>query len=165
MIVCLDVDYRASEVIAACVGFERWDSPVAAFQRVERVGGAPAPYKPGSFYLRELPHLLRILELAPVAPSVVVVDGYVSLAPGRPGLGERLFHALHDKVPVVGVAKTAFRGATHALAVKRGASDKPLFVTAIGIDPRTAAKSVASMHGAHRVPTMLRQVDRACRDF
>ena len=46
-------------------------------------------------------------------------DGYVDLDPqGRPGLGA---HA-HDRfaVPVIGVAKTVFAGATHAASISAG---------------------------------------------
>ncbi|HSQ67434.1 MAG TPA: endonuclease V [Polyangiaceae bacterium] len=169
MLVCLDVDYRRHDVVAACVGFEGWAAAVPSFELAARVGGAPADYVPGSFYLRELPHLLRILEIAErerrVRPEVVLIDGYVSLGPDRPGLGEHLHRALGGRTPVVGVAKTAFRGAVHATAVKRGTSERPLYVTAIGIAQSEAAAGVEAMHGAHRVPTMLRRVDRACREW
>jgi deoxyribonuclease V len=169
MLVCLDVDYRPHDVVSACVGFAAWSSPAASFERVEHSAGAPAPYVPGSFYLRELPHLLRILAIVEREqhdrPAIVIVDGYVSLGPGRPGLGEHLHRALGGVGAVVGVAKTAFHGAAHATAVKRGTSDRPLYVTAIGISEVEAAAGVAAMHGAHRVPTMLRRVDRACREW
>jgi deoxyribonuclease V len=64
---------------------------------------------------------------------------------------------------VVGVAKRPFRGAP-ALEVLRGASARPLYVTAIGIDAAHAADGVRRMHGAHRIPTLLTRVDRLCRD-
>lgn len=60
-----------------------------------------------------------------------MVDGYVDLDPGgRPGLGARLHAGLGGGVPVIGVAKTAFRTATHAAQVIRGHSARPLYVTA-----------------------------------
>jgi len=167
MLVCLDVDYRDHDVVAACVGFASWTAATPSFERVSRVAGAPAAYVPGSFYLRELPHLLRILKLVKrkdgIDPSLVIVDGYVTLGPGHPGLGEHLFRALGSKIPVVGVAKTAFHGAAHASAIRRGTSQRPLYVTAIGIDQKQASAAVASMHGGSRVPTLLRRVDQLCR--
>ena len=167
MLVCLDVDYREHEVVAACVGFATWTAATPSFERVSRVAGASAPYIPGSFYLRELPHLLRVLKVVErkdhVQPSLVIIDGYVTLGPGHPGLGEHLFRALGAKIPVVGVAKTSFHGAAHASAIQRGTSERPLYVTAMGVDPQQAAAGVASMHGKHRVPTMLRRVDQLCR--
>jgi deoxyribonuclease V len=39
-----------------------------------------------------------------------------------------------------------------------------LYVTAVGIDPRAAASNVRGMHGKHRLPTMIKRVDRLCRD-
>ena len=169
MLVCLDVDYRPRDVVAACVGFEGWASPDVSFELAARVGEAPAAYVPGRFYLRELPHLLRILELARrerhVRPALVLIDGYVSLGPDRPGLGEHLHRALGGRTPIVGVAKTPFRGATHATEVKRGTSERPLYVTAIGLAQSEAAAGVAAMHGPHRIPTMLWRVDRACREW
>jgi len=129
--------------------------------RIEQV----APYVPGSFYQRELPCLLAALERAALEPECVVVDGYVWLAPERPGLGAKLFEALGSRVPVVGVAKTAFAGAESiALPVLRGESQKPLLVTAAGMEPDLAAERVRSMHGRHRIPTLLKRVDRLCRE-
>jgi len=49
----------------------------------------------------------------------LLADGYVDLDPqGRPGLGAHV-HA-RIGVPVIGATKTAFRTATHAVAVHRG---------------------------------------------
>jgi deoxyribonuclease V len=78
-------------------------------------------------------------------------------------LGRHLFNAL--QVPVIGVAKTKFAKATHAIEVMRGESKTPLYVTAAGIDPQTPAESVRRMAGAYRIPDALRRVDRLCRDF
>jgi deoxyribonuclease V len=162
MIVCLDVDYRPGAVVAACVGFTRWTDAVARLERAATVADTPAPYVPGQFYLRELPALLAILARARVKPAIVVVDGYVTLAPGRAGLGEHLHRALGG-VPVVGVAKTEFHGATHAVRVLRGTSRKPLLVTSAGIPVREAADAIRSMHGPHRIPTLIRRADALSR--
>jgi deoxyribonuclease V len=125
-----------------------------------------APYVPGSFFLRELPCLLAVLEQVPGGPGAVeliVVDGYVWLdGAGREGLGAHLFRHLEGRTPVVGVAKTSFAGAA-ALPVLRGTSKRPLWVTAAGVAPEDAVSWVASMHGPHRVPTLLQRVDHLCR--
>ncbi|MEV0720570.1 endonuclease V [Asanoa sp. NPDC050611] len=128
-------------------------------ERVTTVGAVPA-YRPGFFFERELPAIRAVL--ATTAPvDLLVVDGYVDLDPaGRPGLGARL-HAEID-TPVVGVAKTAFRSATHALPVVRGGA-RPLYVTAAGIPVDEAAALVSAMAGAHRIPDALRRVDRLAR--
>jgi deoxyribonuclease V len=94
--------------------------------------------------------------------ETIVVDGYVWLGERTPGLGAHLYEALRWRVPVVGVAKARYAGAP-AEEVQRGGSRRPLYITAAGIDPRTAARYVQSMHGAYRIPTLLRRVDQLCR--
>jgi deoxyribonuclease V len=116
---------------------------------------------PGDFKRRELPALLAVLAAAePV--DLLVVDGYVTLDPaGRAGLGAAVHEALG--VPVVGVAKTFFREATHALPVLRGEAVRPLLVTAAGMPVDDAATLVRAMAGLYRLPDALRRVDRLAR--
>jgi deoxyribonuclease V len=47
--------------------------------------------------------------------------------------------------------------------VLRGASTKPLLITAAGMPEAQAAEHVREMHGAFRIPTLLRRVDQLCR--
>ena len=94
--------------------------------------------------------------------ALIVVDGYVDLDPdGRPGLGAHV-HAEFG-VPVIGVAKTAFSTASHAVRVLRGQSARPLFVTAAGMTAADAADLVAQMAGGFRLPDALKRVDRLAR--
>jgi len=125
----------------------------------ERVCWLPdvAPYQPGSFFARELPALRAVLADAG-SLDLVLIDGYVDLDPGgRPGLGAHLHARIHT--PVIGVAKTAFRTATHAIAVHRGKATRPLYVTAAGFPVGDAAALVAQLAGPHRLPDALRRVD------
>lgn len=120
-----------------------------------------APYEPGAFYKRELPAVHALLDPLP-AMDLLIVDGYVDLDPdGRPGLGAHV----HDElgIPVIGVAKTAFHSATHAITVRRGGAERPLFVTAAGVPLPSAAALVAAMAGAFRLPDALRRVDALAR--
>jgi deoxyribonuclease V len=64
---------------------------------------------------------------------------------------------------VIGVAKSAFRTATHAIPVLRGASARPLFVTAAGMPRADAAELVRLMAGRFRVPDALRRADQLAR--
>ena len=96
--------------------------------------------------------------------EVVVVDGHVWLDGDRPGLGARLHETLGARAPVIGVAKNPFRGSTRCVAVLRGTSKVPLWVSAIGTDVAEAADHVRAMHGPHRIPTLLARVDRLARD-
>ena len=107
--------------------------------------------------------VLAVLARVALPVEMIVVDGYVWLGAGRPGLGAKLYDALEQRTPVVGVAKTAFRGNDVALPVLRGTSLRPLFVTAVGVDPAEAAACVRGMHGDHRIPTLLARVDQMSR--
>ena len=167
MLVCTDVDYRPDgSARAAGLGFGAWADAAPLGEWVVRLEGVQ-PYQPGEFYRRELPCLLAVLESIKAAqglPEAVIIDGYVTLdAAGTPGLGLHLYEALGQAVPVIGVAKTAFRGSAHALPVCRGVSRSPLYVTAAGLDAEGAARQLAQMHGPHRLPTLLRRVDGLCR--
>ncbi len=146
---------RAAIVVAA--------SPDFAAVRAEWTTEMPAqqPYRPGQFFLRELPPLRAVL--AGAGPlRLIVVDGYVDLDPnGRPGLGAHVH--LEFGVPVIGVAKTPFRTATHAIPVTRGGSARPLFVTAAGLPLLEAASLVRAMAGRYRLPDALRRADALAR--
>lgn len=123
-----------------------------------------AAYRPGAFFERELPCLLSVLRAVATKVRCVVVDGYVELdAAGAPGLGAHLHDALDRALPVIGVAKTAFRGAAFAAPVLRGQSRVPLYVTARGIELAEAERLVRSMHGPHRLPTLLLRADHLAR--
>src|SRR5262245_51970911 len=125
---------------------------------------APPDYVPGQFYKRELPLLRAVIDGLTSRPSMLVIDGYVWLgATDAPGLGAHLFEELHAATPIVGVAKTEYRNDTWSERVYRGKSRKPLYVTAAGVETARAAALVASMHGKHRIPTLLKQVDRLAR--
>jgi deoxyribonuclease V len=142
---------RAAAVVAADAAF----SAVLA----EHTATVPAvmPYRPGEFFLRELPPLRAVLRHVR-GLSLVVVDGYVDLdAGGRPGLGAHV--RAEFGVPVIGVAKTPFRTATHAVPVLRGRSARPLFVTAAGMPLADAAGLVRQMAGRFRLPDALRRAD------
>jgi deoxyribonuclease V len=159
--VAVDVHYlstggaRAAAVLAADAAF--------AHVLAERTAVLPrvAPYQPGQFYLRELPPLRAVLEdLSGL--GLLVVDGYADLDPaGRPGLGARA-HAEFG-IAVIGVAKSRFRTATHAVPVVRGASARPLFVTSAGMPSAEAADLVRRMAGRYRLPDALRRADTLAR--
>ena len=172
MIVAVDVDYRANEVVAAAIGFDTWTDEHSAIEIVITSDAPPAPYESGKFYLRELPHIRSVLSLIVPPLTAIIVDGYVWLGAtnedlgadltARKGLGAYLHDALGQATPIIGVAKTQFASAT-AIEVIRGASARPLYVTAAGIDPSAAADHVRVMHGEHRIPTLLKRVDQLAR--
>ena len=162
----VDVDYKGAGARAACVLTESWEAESPASTCVSDIETAE-PYEPGNFYRRELPCIVSVLRMLPLLPEIVVVDGYVWLSSvDRPGLGARLYEALGRGTPVVGIAKTAFKGIesyTCVVRVLRGTSRNPLFVTAVGVEPDIAAQCVRRMAGKHRIPEILRITDRLCR--
>jgi len=165
MILATDVYYDEphNRALAAGVLFREWGAGKSTAEFQVPVDGI-APYEPGAFYKRELPCLLALL--AEVERDhlveVVVVDSYVDLEPGHPGLGRRLYNALGGRVAVVGVAKSHYAQAV-AAEVFRGGSKSPLYVTAAGMEVGGAADLIERMHGPHRIPTLLQRVDALSR--
>lgn len=162
MILAADVFYKeGGGASVAGVVFSSWrdSTPLREFKvHVAEV----APYEPGAFFRRELPCLMALKAEVDreLALGFVVVDGYATLGPDHPGLGAHLHHEIG--LPVIGVAKTAYRGAP-AVQVLRGASRQPLFVTAAGVASEWAADRVREMAGPHRMPVLLRRVDQLSR--
>lgn len=156
-----DVHYREDGVAsAAAVCFH--DFADAAYSKAyHHILPVPGSYVPGAFFRRELPCILALLERIEIPLKVLLIDGYVRLD-ARPGLGQHLFEACAGRCAVIGVAKSRYRGAQGA-AVHRGGSRRPLYVTAAGIDLESACRAIRRMHGPHRIPTLLRQVDRLAR--
>ena len=121
-----------------------------------------ADYIPGEFYKRELPCILTLLGRIDEVPDEMVVDGYVMLG-DRPGLGQHLFNWFDGKIPVVGVAKSKYKGAG-GVEVFRGGSIHPLYVTSAGVNLKKASERIRTMHGVHRIPTLLKRVDVLARE-
>ncbi len=95
-----------------------------------------------------------------------MVDGYVWLGDETmPGLGAHLSRALGGSVPVIGVAKTRFAGTEPVADVVHGlvVTVRPLYVSAVGLPLADAAEYVGRMHGAFRLPTLVKRVDALCR--
>jgi deoxyribonuclease V len=143
---------------------EGWTSAKALDEIVLKRGPQKA-YAPGEFYRRELPLLLAALKKLATEPDAILIDGYVWLdAKGRRALGAHLYEELRQATPVIGAAKTRFAGAEKwSGQVVRGRSSAPLFVTAAGMGVDEAAAHVRSMHGEHRIPTLVALADRLAR--
>ncbi len=164
MIAALDAQYDDDTAAVACVNFgDRRDAVPST--EATRIVQNVAPYVPVGFRRRELPCIRAALDELDRQPDVIVVDGYVDLdAEGKKGLGAHLHESYDGKAAVVGVAKTEFRDIDQCEQVLLGQSAKPLFVASEGISPRDAARAIESMHGDHRTPTLLKRVDRPCRE-
>ena len=161
----VDVHYANEGARAACLVARRWTDSVADEAHVVSIASV-SPYVPGRFFERELPCIVDVLSRVQTRLTAIIIDGYVELDDaGTPGLGAHLHAHYEGCYAVIGVAKTAYRGSDFAVKVFRGSSKHPLFVTARGIPVNDAARFVASMYGAHRIPTLLGRVDHLARGF
>ena len=163
MIVALDVHYTDTAAHAAAIAFDEWHSDIPIASHTASVE-CVAEYEPGKFYMRELPALLQVISLIGLDVNTYVIDAYCHLSQDRsPGLGAHLHNALSRKAAIVGVAKHRYRQSEHAVEVFRAESQRPLFVTAIGLEYDVAGQHVRSMAGQFRIPTLLKAVDHLAR--
>lgn len=166
MILAIDVHYKENSAKAVGALFRQWDDAIAERHIIKYIDGVEE-YVPGAFYKRELPCILDIVkdvELQSI--DYIVVDGFVILDDtGKPGLGAYVYESIPSRVPVIGVAKSNFhQNQKHVIPVLRGTSSNPLYVTAIGTDLQAAADHIKAMHGEHRLPTVLKELDRITKE-
>lgn len=163
MIACIDVYYSNDEAYAAAIVLEHWDDSDVVEEYSLKLLGV-GDYQPGKFYERELKPVVEIVKLIEHPIKCYVIDAYCHLSDhGEPGLGAHLFPLVPAGATVIGVAKNRFRDSRHAVEVCRGGSNRPLYVTAIGMEYAAAAKLIVSMAGKHRMPAMLKYVDSLSR--
>lgn len=165
LILAFDTYYVQNKAKTVGVSFDNWSDaePVACYE--ETLEGAAA-YEPGAFYKRELPCILSLLEKIPLATiNTIIIDGYVVLNDSdKMGLGGYLYKELGGTIPVIGVAKSKFRGNSNKhKELFRGKSTNPLYITAMGIALDTACAWVNAMHGDFRMPTLLKLLDTKTR--
>lgn len=178
--------YYYSDTEAKTVGvvFDNWEDERPA-QILEAWTHEFGPYIPGEFYKRELPCILDLLHKVPDLSDfdAIIIDGLAHLPPEicsdpPDGLGIRLEIALEKEgiidrstdyginhVGIIGVAKGKFKGVdTDAGTSKlyRGASKTPLYIntTWFGYSSNSAAECIKSMNGEHRIPTLLKILDK-----
>ena len=163
MLISIDAHYR--EKYAKTIGllFHDWkDSEPADI--VTSITTGAYEYEPGFFYKRELPCIMDLLSQTDLEEiDMIIIDGYVYLDGNKkPGLGHHLYKELNSKIPVIGVAKSAFfeNHATDIVSeVLRGKSTKPLYITSEGIELSKASDMIKGMHGEFRMPTLLKLMD------
>lgn len=165
MKLAIDVGYHDNGATAAGVLFENWNDASPCQEVCAKIAEVAA-YESGQFYKRELPCITELLQSIESDFDTILIDGFVWLSDDQPtpakGLGAYLFDLLDQKIPVIGVAKTEFVG-SGAAQVLRGTSQRPLYVTAAGIQQGDAVKFVQSMQGENRIPTLLKRVDQLSR--
>lgn len=164
LILATDTHYGPEGLaITSGILFANWTDAVPTSVFVTRTQTS-ASYQPGAFYKRELPCILKLLESIPHPLHAIVIDGFVTLgADQKPGLGAALRSELWPRPIIIGVAKTPFRGTPTEQELLRGNSRKPLYISCRGTQLQVAKQHIASMHGPHRLPTLLKLADTACR--
>jgi exodeoxyribonuclease-5/deoxyribonuclease V len=176
--------YYFSDTEAKTVGvvFENWGDSEPK-EILEAWTYKFGPYIPGEFYKRELPCMMDLLMKIPDLKDydAIIIDGLAHLPKSTDGLGMRLEAALEEKgiidrstqygidhVGIIGVAKSRFSEAdedTGISKVYRGGAKTPLYVdtTWFGYSSNSAGECIKSMHGLHRIPTLLKLVDTITR--
>lgn len=164
MILAIDIGYHDNK--ARCVGAVfNLRAPLPKEILVEKIDHV-APYETGSFFKRELPGLLKVIQQVPLTfIEAIIIDGYVHLDEGKPGLGAHLYDSIEKKTPIIGVAKRPFHNnQEYVIPVVRGGGKKPLYISAIGLSLEDAAFMIKEMHGDYRMPTVLTIVDKKTKD-
>lgn len=170
MLLSVDVDYRFQNdkdyyAIVAGISFNNWcdNSPINTYHSLckpEEYGD----YEPGGFYKRELPCILKLLNEYKLSPSVIIIGGFVYLNKELdPGLGWYLYNK--TKIPVVGIAENPFREIIPDTFVYRGNSEKPLYVSTVGLSLEETKEKIRNMHGKYRLPTLIKLTDRESRVY
>ena len=163
MILATDTQYGDDTALSAGVLFSKWTSDKVDHCIIKTIDKIE-PYQSGSFYKRELPCILALLDDIHEQLEVIVIDGFVNLGhEAKDGLGMRLYDAIDRSTQIIGVAKKAFINTPKVCQLLRGTSQKPLFVTSVGIPLNDAKNHVKMMHGQNRIPTQLKKVDQLCR--
>ena len=161
-IACFDAYYRKDCTKTCCILFETGPIEKSIFEYC-RITGITDRYIPGEFYKRELPGILEIYWEIKKDINLIIIDGYVLLKDNKMGLGGYLHRALEGETPVIGVAKSYFVNSRNYIKVYRGESNRPLYVSSIGIETDLAAKLIRNLDGKYRIPDMLKRVDRLTR--
>lgn len=161
MLLAIDVHYKPTYAKTVGVLFE-WEDENP--QRIiTDIMSDIEPYEPGQFYKRELPCILQLLKQADLTSlEAIIVDSHVYVDNNKTfGLGGHLWQALGEKIPVIGVAKKAFHNTEEvSIPIYRGQSQNPLYVSCIGMDEQEALNKVQLLHGAYRIPSILKVLDQ-----
>jgi deoxyinosine 3'endonuclease (endonuclease V) len=166
MIHAFDTYYFDNIAKTVCISFRNWDDEKQVNVFSEEIE-IKSDYISGKFYKRELPCLLSLISKLDIKKGdIIIVDGYVTLnSENKKGLGSYLYEELNQQYPVIGVAKNEFSEKDdNRIAILRGSSQKPLFITSKGIDIELASSYIRDMKGNFRFPDLLKKLDQLTRE-
>jgi deoxyribonuclease V len=161
MILAFDTYYFDNKAKTVCLAFENWIEN-AKFEIFSEIIEGVEEYQPGEFYKRELPCILSLIKKIDTNNiETIIIDGFVFLDDqNKFGLGGYLYLSLEEKIPIIGVAKTNFSTINlNKRSLLRGQSEKPLYITSIGIEIDKATELIKLMDGEYRTPTLLKKLD------
>lgn len=138
----------------------------------------PFPFIPGLLSFREIPVLLKVLELLPAVPDLIMVDGQGIAHPRRMGIATHLGILLD--IPTIGVAKGRLTGSYDEPAPTKGSytplmdgmerlgsvlrsrdNTKPLFVSpGHRVSVETSVQLVQHCLTKYRLPEPTRLADK-----
>jgi deoxyinosine 3'endonuclease (endonuclease V) len=174
MIIAID-SYYYSDTDCYTVGvmFDKWDQ-----EKPSKIMSCRSSdfeiYRPGNFYKRELPGILRILEVVSesgIQIDTVVLDSYIDLMDRdgniSAGLGNHLRQVVGEsRFHIIGVAKTLYGKCNEISSpVRRGNATNPIWVQGSGITNEEAANLVYSMYGSYKIPNLLRILDKETKKY
>ena len=163
MKLAVDVDYRGDRAHVAGVLFTNWNDEMPV-KVIHAIIDKVEPYEAGSFYKREMPCILSLIDKFELELDFLVIDGFVTLGKeGIAGLGYHVWNAVNGRFPVIGMAKNRYKDHDEKTEVYRGESAKPVMVTSIGVSIDEAKDNIKGMHGMYRIPTLLKLADSECR--
>ncbi|MFF5382749.1 endonuclease V [Pedobacter suwonensis] len=141
------------------------------------------PYKPGFLGFKEVPALLKVWDLIPVKPDVVVLDGNGILHPRRMGVASHFGVLTHQ--PTIGCAKSILYGDNHlpdkskfstteiksngeilGYALRTKDNNKPVYISAGHlITSEQALALIKKCVGNYRIPEPTRLIHDIVNDF
>jgi len=167
MIYAFDTYYFEDRAKTVCLAFSRWTDKEPSAICIKYTNQVNE-YESGEFFKRELPCIMDIInDLNLTDQDFIIVDGYVILNNEyKIGLGGYLYKALNEKIPIIGVAKSLYNEPNEQrIALVRGNSKRPLFITSLGIETELAYEYIKSMDGDFRIPTLLKKLDQLTRSL
>jgi len=167
MILAVDVYYYKNKAKVVGVLFKDWKDS-QPFDVKSIYVNEIAPYESGSFYKRELPCIISLLNNIDLTGiEFIVVDSFVYINDDKKlGLAGYLYEYFNGKIAVIGVAKNSFHlNEKNVKKVYRGKSKKPLYISSIGRNLSSAVLFISSMFGDYRFPTLLKTLDQETRNI
>jgi deoxyribonuclease V len=165
MLLAIDVHYKENYAKAVGAIFN-WEDATPQHIIIEKITNVEE-YIPGQFYKRELPCIMALVaKVDLVELEAIIIDGHIYIDHLKNyGLGAHLWEALHQKIPIIGIAKKAFHtNKETVITITRGTSKQALYISSIGVAAIDLVSKIKNMHGDFRIPTVLKYIDTLTKE-